>query len=233
MKIEYLYPEFCGIFGDQANMAYLKQCLEDAVFYDTPIEQVPHFVEEDVDMIYIGQMTERSQKRVLEKLIPYRERLQTLIEQGTVFLVTGNASELFGEYIEEEDGTRITCLKLFSTYAKQDIWHRYNGLVVGKFENMEIIGFKSQFSHSYGSHQKDAFIHVTMGDGMHPGIQEEGIHYKNFFSTYLIGPLLILNPAFVEYLLVLLGVNKDIAYKEAMYEAYTHRLEDMKRLQSK
>ena len=67
LKIEYLYPEFCGIFGDQANIAYLKKCLPDATFYDTPIEEVPHFVNEDVDMIYIGQMTERSQKRVLSK----------------------------------------------------------------------------------------------------------------------------------------------------------------------
>lgn len=231
LKIEYLYPEFCGIFGDQANIAYLKKCLPDATFYDTPIEEVPHFVNEDVDMIYIGQMTERSQKRVLAKLMPFKDRLKELIEKEVIILVTGNASELFGEYIIEEDGNKIECLNIFNTYAKQDIWNRYNGLIIGKFEDMEIVGFKSQFSHSYGDHGKDAFMEVTMGDGMNLKTKNEGIHYKNFISTYVIGPLLVMNPKFVEYLLKLLKSENEIAFKDAMYKAYEERFADMKRLQ--
>ena len=51
----------------------------------------------------------------------------------------------------------------------------------------------------------------------------EGIHYKNFFGTYLLGPLLIRNPYLLDYILSnFLGdkyKEKDNADKKA-YEEY-------------
>lgn len=229
MTIEYLFPEACGIFGDQANFEYLRKCLPDAKAIYTSLEDEPYFLFNHVDLVYIGQMTERNQIKVINKLMPFKEKIKELIENETIFLATGNASEIFGSAIIEEDGSKINCLNLFDTIAKQDIWHRYNGFVIGDFEDMELIGFKSQFSHSYGEINYP-FIHVNQGIGINPESKEEGFHYKKLFATYLIGPFLIMNTPFVEFLLKELGSKNEIACKKEMYKAYEERLKDFKRL---
>ena len=41
----------------------------------------------------------------------------------------------------------------------------------------------------------------------------EGIHYKNFYGTYLIGPLLVRNPNFFKEFFKQLILSKDPNYK--------------------
>ena len=117
MKIEILYPERCNLYGDLANMDYLRKCLPQAEFVETPLGETPQFAREKVDMVYLGPMTEQAQEQALEQLFPLKERLQELVEQDVVFLCTGNALELFGEAIFKEDGSRIPCLGLFPLTA--------------------------------------------------------------------------------------------------------------------
>ena len=95
MIIEVLFDESCNLFGDGQNAAYLKATLPTAQFVYTKITDVPYFAQQDPDMIYIGSMSESVQRRVIEKLMPYKERLMTLIEKGTPILATGNAGEIF------------------------------------------------------------------------------------------------------------------------------------------
>ena len=68
MRIEILFPEFCNLYGDLANMKYLGLCLPNAEFVETPLSETPLFVREKVDMIYMGPMTERVQEAALERL---------------------------------------------------------------------------------------------------------------------------------------------------------------------
>ena len=103
MKIEILYPQCCNLFGDLSNIDYLRKCLPQAEFVETSLTDEPLFATEPVDMVYLGPMTERSQRMVLERLLPYRKRMWELIGGDTVFLFTGNALELAGEYIIQED----------------------------------------------------------------------------------------------------------------------------------
>ena len=130
MKIETLFPEFCNLFGDISNIKYLKKCLPNAEFIDSSIDQEPAFVKEDVNLIYLGPMTERTQEKVINKLQPYKERIIELINKGTVFLFTGNALEVLGKYIENEDGSKIEGLGIFDVYAKRDMMHRHNSLCI-------------------------------------------------------------------------------------------------------
>ena len=74
MKIEILYPEFCNLYGDLANMDYLRRCLPQAEFVETSLQEEPLLAREKVDMVYLGPMTERLQEAVLEKLRPLRAR---------------------------------------------------------------------------------------------------------------------------------------------------------------
>lgn len=228
MKIEILFPEFCNLFGDIGNIKYLKECLPDEEFIETSFQSEPRFISEDVDFIYMGAMTERIQEKVIEKFMPHKQRINDLIENGTVFLFTGNAMEVLGEYIED-DGRKIKCLGLFNFYAKRNMMARYSGLVFGKFNDIDIVGFKAQFTMAYGENDNSYFIKTIRGIGFNKDSNFEGIVRNNFFGTYLIGPILILNPLFTKYLLEKMGVElPKIAFEDEVMEAYYKRLEDFK-----
>lgn len=230
MKIEILFPEFCNLFGDMYNMKYLKMCIPDAEFIETALEEEPAFVKEDVNLIYLGPMTENTQEKVIAKLLPYKERILELIEKNVVFLFTGNAIEVLGKYIENEDGTRINGLGIFDVYAKRDMFHRHNSYLIGKYEDIEVIGFKSQFTMMYGDNTQIPFIEVEKGIGINKDSKIEGIKKNNFIGTYLIGPLLILNPLFTKKILEMLGVNNEVALKEDTMSAYEARIRELRKL---
>ena len=67
IKVEILFPEFCNLFGDMYNMKYLKMCLPNAEFIETALDEIPAFVNEDVNLIYLGPMTEKTQEKVKQK----------------------------------------------------------------------------------------------------------------------------------------------------------------------
>lgn len=230
MKIEILFPEFCNLYGDMFNMKYLKKCLPDAEFIETALEEEPAFVKENVNLIYLGPMTEKTQEKVISKLLPYKERILELIEKNVVFLFTGNALEVLGKYIENEDGTKIDGIGIFDVYAKRDMFHRHNSFLIGKHEDIEVIGFKSQFTMLYGDNSNMAFLEVEKGIGINKESKLEGIKKNNFIGTYLIGPLLILNPLFTKKILEMLGVENKVALKEDTMAAYEARLKELRKL---
>lgn len=230
IRIEVLFPEFCSLFADSSNIRYLKCCLPDAEFVETSYTDEPLFATEVPSLIYMGAMSESAQEKVIDKLMPYRDRLKALIEADVPMLFTNNAVEIFGKYIKNEDGTKIKALNLYPIYAKRDMMHRFNCLVRGHFGDTEIVGFKSQFTLAYGDTDAYPFIHVDRGTGMNKKTENEGIHDHNFFGTYLIGPFLILNPLFTKYLLREVMGLKDagLAYEKVIMDAYKRRLKEFK-----
>lgn len=227
MTIEVLYPEFCNLYAETSNTKYLQCCLPDAEFIFTEYNQEPAFLTKKVNLIYLGAMTEHSQEMIIKKLINYKEKLVELIENDTPILATGNALELFGNYILNEDGSKIEGLGIFDYWAKRDMMNRFNCLMMGKFLDMTILGFKTQFTFAYSDEFKHPFIEVEKGTGMNPDCNIEGVRYHNFYGTYLVGPFLVLNPHFTEYLLKKMGVdNPSLAFSDVIYEAYDRRLKE-------
>ena len=85
-------------------------------------------------------MTESQQELVIKKLLPYKDRIQAMIDSGTVFLMTANAGEIFCDYIENEDGSRIDGLGIVHLHARRDMMHRFNSVQLCSFEDMELVG---------------------------------------------------------------------------------------------
>ena len=228
MKIEILFPEVCYLFGDLMNVEYLHRCVPEAEIIKTSLKSTPAFLNGDVDMVYMCSMTESAQKRVAEALRPHKARIEALIEGETVFLITGNALEIFIKSVEDEDGNKTEMLGLFDFTARRRMLKRHNSLYLGKFGEQEIVGFKSQFAHAYGD-GADALFETMRGVGRNPDVGAEGIRKNNFMATYVLGPLLILNPPFAKYILQLLGAgDRLLVFEKAAMEAYTLRLEEFK-----
>ena len=227
MVVEILFQEVCGLYGDSQNAAYLQATLPEAEFIYTKLTDTPYFAENDPDLIYIGCMSESTQRRVIEKLLPLKSRIETLVEKGTPILATGNASEIFAKQINYvTEGIQIDALGFFDLTVRTDLFSRYNGMVLGQLDDIKIVGFRSQFSFLYGDNANEPFISCMRGVGINPQSKLEGMRRKNLICTQLIGPILPLNPLFCEYLLTLSGIQKEAAFKEAAMDAYEQRLKE-------
>lgn len=270
VKIEMLYPEICNLFGDYANVKYLASCIEDVKVINTHLTDKPSFLNEDVDFIYMGSMTEKSQELVIERLKPYTEKIKEMIEKNKVMLFTGNAVEILGNYIEKDDGSKIEALGILNFYAKRQMMNRVNSLILGDFEitreknkenskinsnensnensnvnskensdknsnknsdensdeNLKIVGFKSQFTLAHGDNSNNYFIKIERGFGLDKESKLEGFKVNNLFATYLLGPILPLNPKFTKYILKLLNQKDNLKFEKEAMEAYEIRLKE-------
>lgn len=227
MTIEILFNEVCNLMGDGQNATYLQATLPDSTFIFTSLTDTPYFAENKPDMIYIGSMTEATQRRVIETLLPYKDRLEALIAQGLPILATGNAGEIFTKQIDYvTEGIQAEGLGIFDLTVKTDLFNRYNGKVLGQLESMTIVGFKSQFSFLYGNNQDNYFLNCTRGIGINKDSKLEGMRKNNLICTQLIGPILPLNPEFCEYFIGLTGTSATAAFKDAAMDAYHQRVSE-------
>lgn len=242
MRIEVLFPEICNLYGELFNIELIKKSCPDAEITETNLNDEPLFASETPDLIYMGTMSEKSQEMVIEKLSPYKDRISQLIASDAHFLITGNALEIFGEKIEDKDGTIVAGLGMFPFTTKRDMMNRFNSLYLGEFsvrpdsdspdsdELMKMVGFKSQFTHSYWKENAETLaplFETLRGPGLNPDIKGEGIRVNNFMATYVIGPLLVLNPPFAEYLMSeCSGKAEEITFRDAAYDAYDARVSE-------
>ena len=228
MKIEILYPQVCCLYGDKANMMFLRQCLPEAEFITTTINDRPVFLDGDVDLVYLCSMSEQSQELLLGKLMPYKERICQLAQEGkALFLLVGNALELFGSYIQREDGSKVEALGAVSSYTVRQTPNRFNSLMKVSFEGMTLLGYTSRFSHTYGVEDGFAFGQVEVGAGVNPESKAAGIYTGRLVGTYLLGPLLIANPDFSHWLLAQLGAPAEqLPFEDALRQAYETKLSD-------
>lgn len=250
--VEVLYPEIANLYGDLANIRYLKRTLgDDCEVRETGLKERLLFLDEPetVDLVYLGTMTESSQRIVIDRLMPQRDEIKSRIEQGQRFLVTGNALEVFGKEIVDDRTSCLTdcdgkvirgdvsgmpeekfhtkALGIFDFHTTRDMLHRYNSLYLGKYGELDVVGFKSQFTQSYYDGTPEPLFQTTRGPGLNRDIKEEGIRHGNFMATYVIGPLLILNPMLMTKMLAEAGwEGVTPALEDAAMDAYRARLKE-------
>ena len=228
VRIEVLFPEYCNLFGDSANVRYLQKTLPDAEFVFTKLDEEPKFLTEEMSLVYMGPMTENTQELVINKLKPYKNKLKEKIDSGLAFLFTGNALEVLGEYIDDGNGKKIEAVGLYPYHAKRDMFHRHNSEELVTFGDMQIMGFKTQFTQCYPNEENFPWLfEIKKGMGMNLDTKGEGWKDHNFMGTYLVGPILPNNPNFCKYLLNLIGAkDAEPAFLSAAQAAYDKRLKD-------
>ena len=230
--IEALYGEYSNLYGDRGNLLYVQEKLRRAgaemELVQTHLFDRPAFADRPVDFLYIGPCTESQQEQELAHLRPYADTLRQRMEGDAVTLATGNAFELFGKAILCEDGREIDGLGFYSTTAKRFSDLRYNALCLGVSGEDKLVGFKNQLSHSFGE-TGSPFLTMETGTGLNPETKAEGFRRGNFIATYLLGPLLPLNPQFARSVLRQIAPEAEFAPLPYEEEAYRMRLEELSR----
>ena len=228
MKVEILFPEVGNLCGDLMNIRYLHQCCPELEVLETDLKSRPAFLEGGVDLVYMGSATEKGLELMVKALTPYREELAARVDGGQRMLVTGNALDALGEYVQSDQGLRFDGLGLLPTHAEYQMMNRHNSFFLGTYgTGMEIVGFKSLFGHTYGADDPGTgLFKVVRGVGRRPGSLVEGFRRGGLMATYLTGPLLVLNPDFTRWLLDDLGAkDATLAFETEARQAYRARLE--------
>lgn len=224
ITIAYLYYDLLNLYGENGNIKVLKKQLE-----EQGVKTVIKFLSIDSDLdfnnydfVYIGAGTESNQQLALSHLIRYKDNLENYIENNKFFLSTGNSIELFGKHILNNNKKKIKGLNIFEYQTTIEEFRMVDeALFKSNSFDKPFIGFQNQ----YGAMKniKKPFFKVIHGVGSYPNSNSEGIHYKNFYGTYLIGPLLARNPHFLKYLIInlILSKNQNFKFKEINLEVET------------
>ena len=109
MKILHMYPDVMNLYGEYANMTILKRFLEECGAEAT-FDSLALYETKDIggyDMYYMGAGTEQNMRLVLKELGKYREVLVKAKNDGRIMLFTGNAMEIFGRKIIDQNGQEL------------------------------------------------------------------------------------------------------------------------------
>lgn len=225
MKAEVLFPEVGNLSGDLMNIRYLKQCCNALEIVETDLKSRPAFLDEEVALVYMGTATETGLALAVKALRPYLDEIRAKIDAGQLMLLTGNAQEVFGNYIDSDQAERMEGLGILPLHAEYHMMQRHNSFFLGTFGETKIVGFKSLFGHTYPDGECEALFHTLRGVGRSGGSEDEGYRMNNLLATALTGPLLVLNPPFTKALLRMMGAEDDtLAFEEAAMEAYRVRV---------
>lgn len=217
ITIGYLYYDLLNLYGESGNIKALKKALE-----NQGIRTTIHFLTLDdeldfdkYDLVYIGAGTEDNQKMILPHLLKYKDNIKKAIEAGKFYFITGNAINLFGQYIMYLNDKKIDTLAVFNYYSKEEPF-RMTGesIVKSNFIDQYIIGFQNQST--VIKENNHAMFEVIRGVGSYPKSKMEGIKYNNFYGTYLIGPILVRNPELLKYIVkkIIKTKYKDFKFKK-------------------
>jgi len=214
IKIAHLYYDLMNLYGENGNVKCLekyltKQNIKVEVSYLTKDEEINF---NNYDIFYIGSGNNDSFKIALEDLKKYKNEISNIINDK-FFIITGNAINLFGnKYVNKNES--IECLNILN-YSTKETKKRFVGEQLYKTNliNTEIIGFENRSSMLIDNKENYLFESIK-GFGNDKNTRFEGVKHNNFYGTYLLGPLLIRNPYFTNYLVNEICNKYSIEFKE-------------------
>lgn len=193
IRIAHLYYDLMNLYGEIGNLKVIEYQLKkqkiNVIIDKLSLNDKIEF--EKYDLIYIGSGTKKSTLLVLEDLKKYKQQVKEYIENNKFMLVTGNSINVFSKKIGDTEALNIFDFNI--SYS--------NARLVGDVILDNIIGFQN----------RDTLIENNNNPIFNNS--EIGIHYKNFYGTYIIGPLLIRNPNFSQKFIKNLIISKKNDFK--------------------
>ena len=219
IRILHLYHDIMNLYGDNGNIRFLEKALADQkqeteVTRKTLTDNLDDLNEYDI--IYCGASTEGRRNACLKHLMPYKELVRDALNNEKVFLFTGNSYEMLGDEIKTDDGI-IEGLGIFDFKVTEQSKTRYTADVIVTCDEIKekCVGFINKCSKLENNQHPLFRIAGKVGN---TNSEYDGIHYKNFFGTQLIGPILVKNPYFARYFIKTVFKMKNVpVYKDIEY----------------
>lgn len=198
MKINILclYYDLMNLYGDTGNIKVLKYHLEElGIKYNIDYKSIDDKLDfTKYDLTLIGAGTEENRFICQKHLLKYQKDIISSINNNKFFLITGNAISMFGKSLYNKKA-----LNVFDFETKKSKERISEEVILENNICSPIYGFMN--------HQD-----IIKNNKNHL-FNEEGIKYKNFYGTQVLGPILSRNPEFLEYFLKELIKSKDKNFK--------------------
>ncbi len=195
LTIAHLYHDLLNLYGESGNVKALEYNLNN-IGIKTKVVSLSlddDFSFKDYDIVYIGTGTENNQLLALNHLLAYKQDIKDYIENKKYFFVTGNSIELFGKSINMNEA-----LNIFDYTAKTSAKRLVDeSLYTTKLIKKSLLGVQNRTT--YLENVNCNLFERTKKIESNIDSTYEGFTYNNFYGTYLLGPLLIKNPALLSY----------------------------------
>lgn len=223
-KILHLFPKLLSLYGEYGNLVLLKQALEKAgeevIITESESAQVSFG---EFDMVYVGSGTEDNLMVAADRLADVREQIQGAMAAGTLFLATGNAMALFGKTITRGN-RQVAGVEAFDYATQIRDEKRYLGDVLTTDSNVcaaRAQGFINTSCVITGVQKPLLVLELGEKLGNDKKSAADGVLEENFIATQLIGPFLVKNPQFLNYVVrKLTGVKLPIDTQSNQFKAY-------------
>ena len=194
LNIIHLFPKLLSLYGEYGNLAVLKLTLESRGYTVNilPYEEGDPELSQ-ADLVYMGSGTEDNLPEAARRLMPYAAQVKQSIENGTHWLVTGNAPAILGASIEAREVS--PALNIFPYTTKLNLTGRFLGDVLAKDKDGNVyVGFVNNGNTYTGMENPWLTLELNPKLGNDKQGAADGIACGNFLGTQLIGPILAKNP---------------------------------------
>lgn len=238
INVLHLYYDLLNLYGENANTRSIKYNLElNKIKVNIDLKSLNDEIDfNKYDLIYIGSGSEDNMKLALQDILKRKKEIKKFIESNKYLILTGSSMDLFGKHIKTLDD-KLDALNIFDYYTEYltetNLKNAAKNRVVGEIKattdliNETIIGFQNRCDLVHNI--KTPLFKTQTQYSNDLTNEEEGFTYKNVYATHIIGPLLIRNPYFTDYILTKLCNDKNLKYKsldETAKTAYKKYLEN-------
>ena len=231
IKIAHLYYDLMNLYGEIGNIMALEEAFNNQDMYTeiTNLTVGDNIDFNKYDIYYMGCGSEESQEIVIEDLLKYKDKIKNAIDDNKHFIFTGNSYEILGKYILKTNGNKIETLGIFDFYSKE-VDKRIIGEEVLECNLYKEVVIAFQNRQCVLNNKENHLFNVIEGYADNYKSSHEGIHYKNLYATYNLGPLLIRNPILTNYIVKEILDKKDILYKSistTSFKAYNEYVKNV------
>lgn len=196
IRIIHAYPNLLNLYGGDADLqlltAYLQGAGEEIVLLPLTAENI-----EQADLIYFGAGTENKMLTAAEKLKSMRDALVAYHDAGKLVIFVGSSAALPMQKIIGLDGREVAGLGLLQGQATVHDKRNYTELLAeNPFSSHLVVGaYNSSINIET---QEPAFLHVLFDSDKKVGALE-GVYKNGLLATQVAAPLLVRNPALLDY----------------------------------
>ncbi len=196
IRIVHAFPDLLNLYGGDADLQLLIRYLR-ASGEEVVVEPLAEETIKEANLLYFGAGTENKMLVVAKKLQEYKTLLQTAFEQGKQMLFVGSSAALPLQTITDLDGHTHSALGLMEGSATVSDKRVYTELVAecSLTEHAVIGAFNSSLVMETNA---PAFLKIDYDADNKVG-KMEGVQEKGLIATQLAAPLLVRNPALLDY----------------------------------
>lgn len=198
-----LYPKDMNIYGDWGNVLTVMRRLS-LYGYDPVLHEYNQGDPwpEHVDLILGGGGQDNGQKKITDDLFARADTLRALAADGVPMLMICGLYQLFGEYFETVDGTRLDGIGILGAYTVGREHRMIGNLVEHSEEFGDIIGYENHSGQTFLTGDTKPLGRVDAdGTGNNGTDHTEGARFGNVIGTYMHGSVLPKNPRLADGLI--------------------------------